>query len=686
MPEIKLIKHSKIMMKTTVDITIILIILFAIPMLGQDTSPKKIIYETDMCADVDDVGALAILHAMANNGEAEILAVCFNEVHPYGVATIDAINTWYGRGDIPVGIYRGTLSNPDYSGYLEYVAKFPHDLEDINAPSALDVYRQALAAQPDSSVTIISVGFLNNINDLLIAEPELVAKKVKELVIMAGLNNDGFNLTRHNLSSASANVIENWPTPLVISQEGSSIMTGDNLQYASEGNPVREAYYRYFGNKYSERPSWDEMTVLYGVRGVGSYFKNISTGSGSFDGYVWQMEPGFRTYLSNRYPNSTYVRIIEELMDQLPMGAHFKPNSHSGWLPFSVELDASESNVGGDRSIINYLWNFGDGTSGEGQVVNHEYTAVGEYSVQLTIIDNLGDSLKSTEMIYVSDPIFSPIGYFGNAINYKFGQNGLWDTQLDSNDLRLFLSKEQRDQETVFPGFSFVKDSVYSDFTLNITARTNEDLAQNSLADYSIIFGYQDEDNYNQLLVKHTTSKLINVTNRQQTDIVRITTKGIPDENYHELSLNLSGEHITVTIDDSVFFETTSFRLIKEGRIGFGSATYSMLFDDVEIIRHGSSTSVSHQENLPEQFRVWQNYPNPFNPSTKIKFAIQEPENVKIEIYNMIGQKLETLLNKPMSAGYHEVEFNGQNLFSGVYLFKIEAGRFHDSKKMILMK
>ena len=59
-----------------------------------------------MCLDVDDVGALAMLHAFADQGEVDILAVSFNEVHPSGVAAIDAINTWYGRGDIPIGTYK----------------------------------------------------------------------------------------------------------------------------------------------------------------------------------------------------------------------------------------------------------------------------------------------------------------------------------------------------------------------------------------------------------------------------------------------------------------------------------------------------------------------------------------------------------------------------------------------------
>ena len=85
------------------------------------------------------------------------------------------------------------------------------------------------------------------------------------------------------------------------------------------------------------------------------------------------------------------------------------------------------------------------------------------------------------------------------------------------------------------------------------------------------------------------------------------------------------------------------------------------------------------------EYTLFQNYPNPFNPSTKIKFDLPTPETVKIEIYNIIGQKIQKLLNKPMPAGYHEVEFNGQNLSSGVYLYRIEAGEWQDAKKMILL-
>jgi len=81
-----------------------------------------------------------------------------------------------------------------------------------------------------------------------------------------------------------------------------------------------------------------------------------------------------------------------------------------------------------------------------------------------------------------------------------------------------------------------------------------------------------------------------------------------------------------------------------------------------------------------------ENYPNPFNPSTQITFNLDRQEHVILDVYNLLGQKIESLLNKPMPAGYHKVEFNGQNLPSGTYFYKLEAGEFQAVRKAVLIK
>ena len=270
--------------------------------------PKMIIYETDMCLDADDVGALAMLHGLANNKEVDLLAVCFNEVHPSGAAAIDAINTWYGRGDIPVGIYKKDLPDPDKSFYLDALIKFPHVLDQNSAPGAVEVYKKVLSKQPDKSVTIISVGFIVNLYDLLKEEPELVARKVVELVIMGGPDGGGFNLSRHNTCSSSQYLLANWPTPIVFSGAGSGIYTGPRLENTPKKNPIREAYYRFFDSNFCGRHSWDQIAVLYGVRGVSDYFTNLE----SVD--RWNLKPGMRSSFKTRLSKAEYARIIEDLM------------------------------------------------------------------------------------------------------------------------------------------------------------------------------------------------------------------------------------------------------------------------------------------------------------------------------------------------------------------------------------
>ena len=94
---------------------------------------------------------------------------------------------------------------------------------------------------------------------------------------------------------------------------------------------------------------------------------------------------------------------------------------------------------------------------------------------------------------------------------------------------------------------------------------------------------------------------------------------------------------------------------------------------------------------LPESYSLGQNYPNPFNPSTTIRFDLPETATVRMAVYNLMGQKVRTLLSSEMAAGVHSLEWNGLNdqgtqVASGIYLYRLEAGSFKQTRKMILMK
>ena len=89
---------------------------------------------------------------------------------------------------------------------------------------------------------------------------------------------------------------------------------------------------------------------------------------------------------------------------------------------------------------------------------------------------------------------------------------------------------------------------------------------------------------------------------------------------------------------------------------------------------------------LPVKYELYQNYPNPFNPTTVIRFSIQKEAQVNLSVFNILGQKVKELKDEVMKPGYYEYEFNASDIASGVYLYRIKAGDFAETKKMLLMK
>lgn len=285
-----------------------------------------VIYETDITLDVDDAGALAVLYGLQMEKKVNLLGVCYNEVHPAGPSVIDAINTYYGYGNLPIGIYQKQLKDPDPSDYFSLEKDFdvddmPHNPMDNIVGNAVGIYKHLLRSQTDNSVTIISVGFLNNLYELL-QDPEgveLVERKVKLLAVMGGLHNDGFNFVRHNLVDQTQYVIENWPGELVITDAGGEMITGETLSSETPvHNPVRRAYeLEWYQGPDIGRSSWDQVTVLYAVFGT-ELFQEDWVGNGSLpNGYKWDFSPGRRGYAAPINEGHLEQK-IEELMTKVP--------------------------------------------------------------------------------------------------------------------------------------------------------------------------------------------------------------------------------------------------------------------------------------------------------------------------------------------------------------------------------
>ena len=113
------------------------------------------------------------------------------------------------------------------------------------------------------------------------------------------------------------------------------------------------------------------------------------------------------------------------------------------------------------------------------------------------------------------------------------------------------------------------------------------------------------------------------------------------------------------------------------------------LKEEEELLVNDSKVTtliIKKGEVIPTQYSLEQNYPNPFNPTTTIKFGLPEAAQVHIKVYNMLGEQVTELINQEMEAGYHKVQFNASNYASGVYFYRIEAGKFNSVKKMIILK
>lgn len=168
------------------------------PELLQHENTVRLILDTDMMTDCDDVAALGILHKMADYGEVDILAVMVSSKYPMSAPVVDVVNTYYGRPDIPIGTpKKGTGFYTPVSVFLDSLAsEFPHQIEsNDHAPDAVTLYREILALEADTSVVIVTIGYSSNIEQLLKSKPDniselngydLVEKKAKVWINMGG--------------------------------------------------------------------------------------------------------------------------------------------------------------------------------------------------------------------------------------------------------------------------------------------------------------------------------------------------------------------------------------------------------------------------------------------------------------------------------------------------------------------
>jgi hypothetical protein len=286
---------------------------------GYSQVPVRIIFDTDMGSDCDDVGALALLHQFANEGKAEILGCIYSSGRvPYGAGVIDAINRYYGRPDIPVGACQDNcIGDPVDKMQAEKLAKDTvafHNriIHNTDAEEQTRLNRRLLAAAEDRSVTYITVGHTKGLYDLLVSKPdkispldgmELITRKVTRWVALGALDANNkeqhfvkdWNFYRNGTAEYTAYLVSNFPNEIYFVDAGSDVLTGASLANTPQGNIVRTAYETWLWNTMEkkledQRPSWDLAGVYFAVMDCGEYLESQSSGRLVFEqqkGAIW---------------------------------------------------------------------------------------------------------------------------------------------------------------------------------------------------------------------------------------------------------------------------------------------------------------------------------------------------------------------------------------------------------------
>lgn len=303
--------------------------------------PVRLIFDTDMGNDIDDALALGTIHALENRGECRLLAVTISKDNLFCAPFCDLLNTFYGRGDIPIGVVRGGKTPHDSRYVRELVEaregdadRFPHDLRSgEQAPDAVDLLRQVLADQPDRSVAIAVVGFSTNLGRLIdspadqhspLAGRDLVAQKCRFLSMMAGMFSAGGRNREFNIIQdfeSAQKVFADWPIPIAVSgyEIGLAVKypvvsIERDFRYVAH-HPLREAYMLYRKMPYDQE-TWDLTSVLFAVRPDRGYFGLSEPGTIRIDAnQVTQFTPdpvGLHRYLT--VDSEQVVRVREALV------------------------------------------------------------------------------------------------------------------------------------------------------------------------------------------------------------------------------------------------------------------------------------------------------------------------------------------------------------------------------------
>ncbi len=323
-------------------------------------------------------------------------------------------------------------------------------------------------------------------------------------------------------------------------------------------------------------------------------------------------------------------------------------STHDAVIGQNINFDASDS-YDNDGQVTSYLWNFGDGSTSNQKIIDHSYSQKNKYTYTLNVTDNEGATDQTDGEINVKDTAnISPVavadvskqnGLIGESI--KFDASNSHD---DDGEIVGYLWNFG-DGETGSNKIEYHSYSQKGTFNYTLKVTDNKGAIDQTGSQITI------KDTVTYLSVDPSSGTIppggsVSVT-------VHLNAAGLPEGNYQGVvSIKSNGGNINIPID----------------------------------ILISQTVDVADKNQLPKKITLFQNYPNPFNPNTNIKFEIPQSGLVNLEVFDISGRKISTLVNQKLAAGTHQVIFDGSNLASGIYLYRLISNESVDTKKFILLK
>ena len=376
------------------------------------------------------------------------------------------------------------------------------------------------------------------------------------------------------------------------------------------------------------------------------------------------------------------------------------PTAAFSFSPTDLSVAFTDASTDSDGSVVSWSWDFGDGNSSSDQNPTHAYGAYGTYTVELTVTDDDGATGTASESVTLSDP---------NADGAFIEDAGMIVMEAENYHQSIDRGDHSWSSNTDNAGFSGASSMLVGPdsetiITADVPTTSAEllfDVDVTTTGDYYIWVRMWATDSDANSVFVGANGALNASTKGLQTQTLgewiwlrdarggQALTHNLGTAGAHTISVWMREDGTIV--DKVVVTNDVDFVPTGEGPAESGQVTAPVTSAKANADEFSKAGIAGDEIQLPTEYALNGNYPNPFNPTTTISYDLPEASSVRLEVYDMMGRRVATLVNADQGAGSYETVWNARNdagspVASGVYIYRIQAGSFQAVQQMVLMK